>query len=564
MVMIRGNEDLLKTLLIQNGLLTQDQVNYAVSIQGSSGRAFSRVLLDESMIGENDLVRVLAQQAGYTFIELEDYHTDPSAVSMIGSPLANRYGLMPIAWDGNRLVVAMSAPNDIVAIDDLRAVTGCEISVVVATPSALQSAIESHYRHDQMVLDISEQAAETFQGEDLSHLREAIEDAPLVKLMNLMISQAVTDRASDIHFEPTEHEVRVRYRIDGVLYEVMHLRKNIQNGITSRIKIMADMDIAEHRLPQDGRMTADVNGRTIDLRVVSFPIAWGEKVVMRILDHSKALYRLDELGFMPEALARYEDCYRRSHGTILVTGPTGSGKTTTLYATLNVLNEESKNILTAEDPVEYRIPGINQIQVNYKTGLTFPFALKAMMRGDPDIILVGEIRDQDTARMATEAALTGHLVLSTLHTNDAASTTLRLTEMGVEPFLVSSAVTCVVAQRLARQLCDRCKEPFYLSPGQSKLADRLGLFPEGWDQPLTLYRPVGCNICSKTGFRGRMAIYEVLVISEEIGQQIVEGAHTEDIRRLALEQGMESLLQSGMHHIRQGTTTVEEVLRVIS
>jgi type IV pilus assembly protein PilB len=415
-----------------------------------------------------------------------------------------------------------------------------------------------------MVLDISEQAAETFQGEDLSHLREAIEDAPLVKLMNLMISQAVTDRASDIHFEPTEHEVRVRYRIDGVLYEVMHLRKNIQNGITSRIKIMADMDIAEHRLPQDGRMTADVNGRTIDLRVVSFPTAWGEKVVMRILDHSKALYRLDELGFMPEALARYEDCYRRSHGTILVTGPTGSGKTTTLYATLNVLNEESKNILTAEDPVEYRIPGINQIQVNYKTGLTFPFALKAMMRGDPDIILVGEIRDQDTARMATEAALTGHLVLSTLHTNDAASTTLRLTEMGVEPFLVSSAVTCVVAQRLARQLCDRCKEPFYLSPGQSKLADRLGLFPEGWDQPLTLYRPVGCNICSKTGFRGRMAIYEVLVISEEIGQQIVEGAHTEDIRRLALEQGMESLLQSGMHHIRQGTTTVEEVLRVIS
>ncbi len=562
--MIRGNQQQLATLLLQDGLLTQDALNYAMSKQAETEKPLSRVLLDEGMVREADLVRILAEAAGYKYVDLEDYTVDASAASMIGDALARRYNVLPLTWDGNRLVVAMADPSDVVAIDDIRAVTGCEISVVVATPSHLQHAIQTQYRHDQLVKDISDQAGEQFQVDDLSHLREAIEDAPLVKLMNLMISQAVTDRASDIHFEPTEHEVRVRYRIDGVLYEVMHLRKNIQNGVTSRIKIMADMDIAEHRLPQDGRMTADVNGRTIDLRVVSIPTSWGEKMVMRILDHSKALYKLEELGFMPDALARYEDSYRRSHGIILVTGPTGSGKTTTLYATLNVLNEDSKNILTAEDPVEYRIPGINQIQVNSKTGLTFPKCLKAMMRGDPDIILVGEIRDLETARMATEASLTGHLVLSTLHTNDAASTPLRLTEMGVEAFLVSSSLSSVVAQRLARQLCDRCKEPFYLAPGQSRLADQLGMFPEGSDQPITLYRPVGCNICSKTGFRGRMALYEVMTVTEEIGQMIVEGSHTEDIRKMATSQGMQTLIQCGMNHVRMGTTTVEEVLRVVS
>jgi type IV pilus assembly protein PilB len=564
MVMIRGNQQQLAALLLQDGLLTREALDYALAKQAEGDKPLSKVLLDEGMVRETDLVRVLARAAGYPFVDLEDYTIDPSAASMIGDSLAKRYKVLPLAWDGPRLVVAMADPSDVVAIDDLRAVTGCEISVVVATPTHLEHAITTQYRHDQLVKDIAEQATETFQQDELVNLREAIEDAPLVKLMNLMISQAVTDRASDIHFEPTEHDVRVRYRIDGVLYEVMRLRKNIQNGITSRIKIMADMNIAEHRVPQDGRMTVDVGGRGIDLRVVSIPTAWGEKMVMRLLDHSKALYRLEELGFMPEALVRYEDCYRRSHGIILVTGPTGSGKTTTLYATLNVLNEDTKNILTAEDPVEYRIPGINQMQVNYKTGLTFPVALKAMMRGDPDIILVGEIRDLDTAKMATEASLTGHLVLSTLHTNDAASTPLRLIEMGVEPFLVSSSLSCVVAQRLARQLCDRCKEPFYLSPGQSRLADELGLFPEGSSDPITLYRPVGCNICSKTGFRGRMALYEVMTITEEIGQMIVEGAHTDDIRKMAVAQGMQTLVQCGMHHVTRGTTTVEEVLRVVA
>ncbi len=561
--MLKGNQGQLASLLLEDGVVSQELLDRALVRQAETERPLGRILLEEGFVKEADMVRVLARSAGYEFIDLEDYNVDPAAASMISDTLAKRYLIMPVAWDGNRLVVAMSDPSDLLAVDDLRAVTGCELKVVVATSTGLQMAINNYYRHDQLVEDISAEASRDFSADGMEAAVDAIEDAPLVKLLNLMISQAVADRASDIHIEPTQKEVRVRYRIDGVLYEMKPLQKNIQNGVTSRIKIMSDMDISEHRLPQDGRMTIDVGGRIVDLRVVTIPTSFGEKVVMRILDHSKALYKLSDLGFEEDQLRRYEAAYRRSHGTILVTGPTGSGKTTTLYATLNNINEDTKNIVTVEDPVEYRIPGINQVQANFKTGLTFPVALKAMLRADPDIILVGEIRDRDTAKIAVEAALTGHLVLSTIHTNDAVSTPLRLTEMGVDPFLVSSAVTSIVAQRLCRRLCDRCRTPYTLSPGQSPAADALGLFPEGYQDPIEIFKAEGCQVCARTGFQGRFALYEVLTISEEIGQMIVEGEHTEAVRKVAKAQGMQSIQESGMHKVRLGITSVDEVLRAI-
>jgi type IV pilus assembly protein PilB len=393
-------------------------------------------------------------------------------------------------------------------------------------------------------------------------MREVVEDAPIVKLVNVVITQAVADRASDIHIEPTEHDVRIRYRIDGVLHEEMRAPKNIQAGIISRLKIMAEINIAERRIPQDGRLTATISGREVDLRVATLPTVHGEKIVMRILDKSNALLQLTDLGFLPENMRRYEQSYSRPYGTILVTGPTGSGKSTTLYATLNIVNDESKNVITVEDPVEYRVPNINQVQVNVKAGLTFAAALRSILRSDPDIVLVGEIRDRETANIAVQAALTGHLVLTTLHTNDAASTPTRLIEMGVEPFLVGSALDCVVAQRLARRLCDKCKER-YLPTREQLAVVGWDIEAEGGEIP-TVFRPVGCSRCSRTGYYGRFAIHEVMPISEDIERLIVERGHTEDLKKLAVAEGMLTLRQSGLRTVRSGTTSIEEVLRVIA
>jgi len=356
----------------------------------------------------------------------------------------------------------------------------------------------------------------------------------------------------------------VRYRVDGVLHEVMRPPKNIQSGIISRLKVMADINIAERRIPQDGRVTTVIDGRHVDLRVATLPTVFGEKIVMRILDKSTALLRLSDLGFLPTNMARYEESYRKPYGTILVTGPTGSGKSTTLYATLNILNDESKNVITVEDPVEYQLEGINQVQVNVKAGLTFAAALRSILRSDPDIVLVGEIRDRETAVIAIEAALTGHLVLSTLHTNDAASTPSRLIEMGVEPFLVGSALDCVVAQRLARRLCERCKQPY--TPDHGELAavgwdfEHLG----GTDKPPTIYRAHGCNACGQTGYHGRFAVHEVLEITEEVERLIVERGHSDEIRKAALAHGMLTLRQAGLVEVSIGATSLEEILRVIA
>ena len=550
------------TLLVAENLVTQDQVDAGLVEQSASGKPIGRVLVERGQLSEVDLARVLAAQAGMDFVDLADYPVDRGAIGLIPEPVARRYRALPIGWSEGRLVVAMADPTNIFALDDIHALTKAQIQAVVVTKDQLLETLDRFHRLEGEAGEVAQIAADSvIEAEESARAREAVDEAPIVRFVNLLITQAVADRASDIHVEPAESDLRIRFRVDGVLHEVMRSPRSIQAGVISRLKIMADINIAERRLPQDGRMSLTVGGRTIDLRVATHPTVHGEKVVLRILDTSQARLDLADLGFRAEALRRYEACYRKPYGTILVTGPTGSGKSTTLYATLNLLNQEDRNIITVEDPVEYRLAGVNQIQVNPRAGLTFAAALRSILRADPDIILVGEIRDRETAVIAIEAALTGHLVLSTLHTNDAASTPMRLIEMGVEPFLVTSALDCVVAQRLARRLCERCKEPYEPSPADLVEADwraaELGERPQ-------LYRPVGCPACSRTGYRGRLAIQEVMVMSEEIERMVIERYSSDDVKKAAVSQGMAPLREDGLHKVAQGVTTLEEVFRVVA
>ena len=552
----------LEALLVQRGVITSEQLARAVTEQHRTGASLMRVLIDLGLVQESDLVATIAAQLGMDFVDLADHPVDPVAVSVISDSLARRYQALPIAWDDGVLVVAMADPANVIAIDDIRSMARAPVRAVVATRAAIEAAIDKHHRLDHDVEDVTSLALDDSSADDdLARVTEVSEDAPIVKLANLLIRQAIQDRASDIHIEPTEREVRVRYRIDGVLHEVMRSPKRVQAGLISRLKIMADLNIAERRVPQDGRVSAVIGGRQVDLRVATLPTVYGEKVVMRILDKGTALLDLADLGFLPDTMARYQTVFSKPYGTILVTGPTGSGKSTTLYATLNQLNDPTKNIITVEDPVEYRLAGINQVQVNVKAGMTFAAALRSILRSDPDIVLVGEIRDRETATIAMEAALTGHLVLSTLHTNDSASTPTRLVEMGIEPYLVSSSVDCVVAQRLIRRLCERCKQPYQATPGEMGV---MGWDLDGEEMPEVLHRPVGCGACGKTGYHGRFALHEVLMISEETRSMIAERAHSDDIKKVAVAQGMLTLRQAGLTHVRLGNTSVEELLRVVA
>ena len=559
------DDERLGSLLVDAGLLTEEACEKALARRDELGQDLARILIDDNLVTENDLVATLARHLRLEFVDLAEYPVDAAAARLISDSMSRRYLTLPIGWYEGRLIVAMADPSNVFAVDDIRTVTGAEIRIVVATAGSVLGAIGRFHRVDDEAEDISAEAASTFEGEvDLSRVREITADSPIVKLVNLLVTQAISDRASDIHIEPGEDDVRVRYRIDGVLHEVMRPPKRIQSGIISRLKVMADINIAERRVPQDGRITTIINGRHVDLRVATLPTVHGEKVVMRVLDKSTALLKLSDLGFLPDSMARYEQSFRKPYGTILVTGPTGSGKSTTLYATLNILNDESKNVITVEDPVEYQLPGINQVQVNSKAGMTFAAALRSILRSDPDIVLVGEIRDRETAVIAVEAALTGHLVLSTLHTNDAASTPSRLVEMGVEPFLVGSAIDCIVAQRLARRLCEKCKKPF--TPDPTDLAamgwDRERLGEVDVSEPM--FKANGCGACGGTGYFGRFAIHEVLQISEEMERLIVERGHSDDIRKLAIGQGMLTLRQTGLLQVRSGVTSVEEILRVVA
>ena len=542
--------------------MTQAELAAALVEQEKTGKPLPRVLIESGAVTEIDVIRTLAAQVGLEFVDLSEQTIDASVAAMIPEGLARRYRAMPIGWDEDRLVVVMADPANVFAVDDIRAITGADVKTVVATESQISEALDRFHRLDTEVDSLAQTAAEELnEGLEIAKVRDIVDDAPIVKFVNLLITQAVADRASDIHVEPTERELRIRFRIDGVLHEVMQSPKSIQNGVISRLKVMSDINIAERRIPQDGRMSLNVSGNPIDVRIATLPTVNGEKVVMRILDKGRAMLSLDDLGFRPEVLARYEVSYKKPYGTILVTGPTGSGKSTTLYATLNIINEPHRNIITVEDPVEYRLAGINQMQINQKAGLTFASALRSILRADPDVVLVGEIRDRETAVIAIEASLTGHLVLSSLHTNDASSTPMRLVEMGVEPFLVVSALDCVLAQRLARRLCDHCKEPY--QPTEAELSE-VG-WPTGQlDEWPTLHRAVGCAACGRTGYRGRFAIHEVLLMTEEIERLVIERRSTEDIKKTAVMQGMATLREDGLRKVGQGNTSLEEIFRVVS
>ena len=551
----------LADILLEGGLVDQAQLATAYDEHRRAGRSLGRVLVEQGVLSEAQLVAALAEQIGLPFVDLTDYAVDGSAVALVPAAVCRRHAVLPIGYHDGRLVLAMADPANVFAIDDVRSLSGLEPRPVVATRDDLLAAINRFCRQEGELDDLSSAIEVGDEDDDLARITQVVEEAPIVKYVNLLITQAISDRASDIHIEPGESELRVRYRIDGVLHDVMRSPRSIQSGVISRLKIMADMDIAERRIPQDGRLSVSGQMGKVDLRVATLPTVWGEKVVMRILDNSTARLDLSDLGFTPANYDRYSASFTKPYGMILVTGPTGSGKSTTLYATLNIVSTPQLNVITVEDPVEYRLPGVNQVQVNTKAGLTFAAALRSILRSDPDIVLIGEVRDGETAQIAVEAALTGHLVLTTLHTNDAPSAVTRLTEMGIEPFLVGSAVDCVLAQRLARRLCGKCKEPY--QPGAADLA-AVG-FPWTPDQPLpTLYRPVGCPACARTGYKGRLALHEVMSVGEQIERLAVARASSTEIGQLARSEGMLGLREDGMTKVAEGVTSIDEILRVVA
>jgi type IV pilus assembly protein PilB len=548
-------------VLLANGLVTQEQLTAALDDQRRLGRSLGRVLVDKGFVNETQLVQALAAQIGLPFVDLSEHAVDGAAVGMVPAAVCRRHTVLPIGFEDGRLLLAMADPANVVAIDDVRSMSGRDVRPVVATLADTLAAIDRYHRADGDLDNLAAALEAEDEEDELSGLTQAVDDAPIVKYVNVLIMQGIQDRASDIHLEPAERELKVRYRIDGVLHEVMQSPKSIQSAVISRLKIMADMDIAERRIPQDGRLSVQVHGKKIDLRVATLPTVWGEKVVMRVLDNSTATLDLADLGFRQGNYDRWSKSFIKPYGMLLVTGPTGSGKSTTLYSTLNILNRPDVNIITVEDPVEYRLAGVNQVQVNTKAGLTFASALRSILRSDPDIVLIGEIRDHETAQIAIEAALTGHLVLSTLHTNDAPSAVTRLTEMGIEPFLVGSAMECVLAQRLARRLCSKCKEPY--TPTADAL--REARFPWSDGDPLpTLYQAKGCSQCSNTGYRGRLALHEVMAVSEGVERLAVERASSTAIAELAADEGMDSLRLDGLNKVLDGTTSLAEIFRVVA
>ena len=518
----------------------------------------------EAVITEVQFAKALAEIAGIPFVELFNYPIDRTVISFVTPAICRRHEVLPIGVDNGRLVLAMADPGNVVAMDDVRAAARMQVQVVGVERSDLLAAIDRYLRADDELSDLTSTLVEKnapAETSDFGIMDSHDNEVPIVRFVNLLVSQAIQDHASDIHIEPTEHDLRVRYRIDGVLHDMQVAPKSIQNGVISRLKIMSDIDIAERRKPQDGRMSVRHGGRKIDLRVATLPTVWGEKIVMRILDNPNSSLDVRDLALLDRNFEAYETSYSKPYGMILITGPTGSGKSTTLYTTLGAVARPEINVITVEDPVEYRMKGINQVQVNPKAGLTFASALRSILRSDPDVVLIGEIRDHETAQIAIEASLTGHLVLSTLHTNDAPSAITRLTEMNIEPFLVGSALDCVVAQRLTRRLCTHCKQPVEHS-GEYLANLRFGV--DGDQPPPIIYQPVGCTSCSNTGYRGRIAVHEVMTVTEEIERLAVARASSAEIGRVARDQGMISLREDGWAKVKLGLTSVEEVLRVVA
>jgi type IV pilus assembly protein PilB len=555
-------------ILVKNNLITREQLANALEEQKSSGGQLrlGTILIKQNLINEQELTSFLSKQYGVPTINLADYDIDPVIARIIPLDVVQKYQLVPVNRAGATLIVAVSDPSNLFAIEDIKFMTNYNVEVVVASEGDIKTAIDKYYDQSASLADVmSDLDVEDLEvvgdedAVDVGSLERATEDAPVVKMVNAILQDAIKRKASDIHIEPYEKLFRVRYRIDGVLYEMMKPPIKLKNAITSRIKIMAELDIAERRLPQDGRIKIKLGGgKDMDFRVSVLPTLFGEKICLRLLDKSNLQTDLTKLGYEPEALAHFQREIHKPFGMVLVTGPTGSGKTVSLYSALAELNKISENISTAEDPVEFNFAGINQVQMHEDIGLNFAAALRSFLRQDPDIIMIGEIRDFETAEIATKAALTGHLVLSTLHTNDAPATINRLLNMGIEPFLVASAVNLITAQRLARRNCAECKEPEDI-PVQA-LIDA-GVPPD--EAPsYVCYRGKGCPACNGTGYKGRVGFYQVMPMLEEIRELILNGANTAEIKRESMRLGIKSMRQSGLTKLKEGVSSFEEVLRV--
>lgn len=558
-------------ILIKMGLLTRDKVNECLDFQkkDSSGRPLGEILMELDIINEDQLKIALAAQRGLEYVDIGGVEIPEAVLKQVSSQMATTYRVVPVEYDERRnsLTVAMDNPDNFRATDDLTRLMGYRINAKITSPDALDEALAKYYSDEEesigdLIGELEDDTVLTeFQGRDasidLEELKELAESNPVKKLLNLVLLQAIRDKASDIHFEPFENEYKMRYRIDGVLYEMVPPPKHIAVALSSRIKVMANLDIAERRLPQDGRIPLVVQGNPVDLRVSVLPTMFGESVVLRVLDRTQVNLRLENLGIGKEDLSKVNQLIRKPNGIVIVCGPTGSGKTTTLYSALNELNEPETKIITTEDPVEYDIDGLIQVQINSDIGLTFAACLRSILRQDPDTILVGECRDLETAQISVQAALTGHLVFTTVHTNDAPSTIARLVDLGLEPFLMTATIEGVVAQRLVRKICTGCKTPF--EPTEEMLMD-LGLTP-GDVKGKEFYYGRGCEQCNNSGYRGRMGLFEIMTLNDEIRDLIMNNASTNVIRSAARKQGMKLLRQNGLDAIYNGHTTIEEVVK---
>jgi type IV pilus assembly protein PilB len=560
--------DRLGDLLLKEGLITRDQLERALQEQRASGTRIGYNLVKLGFIQETEITKMLARQFRMPAVDLSRFEVDPKIVKMVPSDLALKHLVLPLKKEGRTLTVAMADPTNLGVLDDLKFVTRYDIFPVIAGEYTLRTAIDRYYEQvdaqlDSLLKEMGEEAAsdelEIVQEEQEQEAAGAAmaDDAPVVKLINAILTDAVKRGASDIHVEPFEHEIRVRYRVDGALQEVMRPPLKLKAALTSRIKIMSALNIAERRVPQDGRIRLKMGKRVIDFRVSTLPVLFGEKIVMRILDKGNLTLDLSKFGFEPKAETDLMRAILNPYGMVLVTGPTGSGKTTTLYSALSRINTIEVNIMTAEDPVEYNLMGINQVQVRTEIGMTFAAALRAFLRQDPNIIMVGEIRDIETGGIAIKAALTGHLVLSTLHTNDAPSTITRMVDMGIEPFNVSSAVNLIVAQRLVRRICKDCKAETRYSVEELKA---LGTTEKEWEG-IAFYKGKGCDLCGGTGYKGRAGLYEVMALSPELRRMILRGSSTAELQKQAISEGMLTLRMDGIMKIRKGVTTLEEVVK---
>jgi type IV pilus assembly protein PilB len=563
----RTREPLIGEICVARGWVTNEQVRHAAEIQRQSNARLGRILVEMGALTEQQLSQALAEQWGLRYVDLAQTTLDPEIARLIPSYLARRHAVVAIGREGSRLVVAMSDPSNVVAIDDIRLLTGLEVEVAISNGPEIDAAQSLVYAgggdFDEMLTRTGIEA-EVTDGErpdetNLENLRSAVEEAPIIRAVNQILTQAIQSGASDIHIEPHRTEVKVRLRIDGVLQDVMAPPKSVQAPLISRIKILADMDIAERRLPQDGHIHVRAEGKEYDLRVSSLPTVLGEKVVLRLLDQSTTKVALHDIGFTSRLLTMWESIITKPYGFILVTGPTGSGKTTTLYTSLTRINTPERNIVSVENPVEYQIARVNQVQVNPKVGLTFANGLRTILRQDPDVVLIGEIRDRETAEIAVQASMTGHLVLSTVHTNDAPSAVVRLRDMGIEPFLITSSLIGVLAQRLVRVICAKCREAY--TPPLDALK-RLGVDLEHAED-VHLFRGRGCEACRKSGYKGRIGVFELMVMNDRLRSLAVSGAPTEQLRDAAIEDGMRTLKQDAIQKVLEGVTTFEEMLRVV-